>query len=323
MKRRALATSTVMALAMATSAMQPAFALTVVCSQGSNCSPPPPGEAAAALNNAGATAGASDASGHSDWPAKTRGEVNTAAHDDPNEYRVVLDCEPARLSDTPGGERTNCSYGMTVCSYLYPTLSPLHDEIRYRVESRPKKPPNAPWTLVRTMCGLQDLPPGVPPPPQVPTLGQIQTAFKELPFSKPTVSIQPAGNVTLVNLPTYYRATWPNDAGLQPGEISKPVQLLSWSVEFRISSRSYNFHYGDGNSSGPVTDAGGVYPDGTIRHTYDKPFDAAKVAVDSQLTGEYRANGGDWQDIASVADLQNEPVTTLEVKEAKARLVTR
>ena len=128
------------------------------------------------------------------------------------------------------------------------------------------------------------------------------------------------GNVTLVNLPTYYEATWPDDTGLQPGEISQPVQLLSWSVEFKISSRSYTFRYGDGTSSGKVEDAGGGYPDGAIKHTYGKPIEAAKVTVDSQLTGQFRVNGGTWIDIDTIADLQDEPVTTLAVKESKARL---
>lgn len=234
-------------------------------------------------------------------------------------YQVVLACRPARISDTAGGEATNCSYAMTACSFR----NPPSDEVLYWVQSRPRANPNAAWTTVNTMCGLDDVPPGVPAPPPIPTLGQIQTAFKQLPFSKPRVAVQPAGNVTLVNLPTFYRATWPNDAGLQPGEVSKAVQLLSWSVEFKIAPRSYEFHYGDGASSGPVTDAGGVYPDGAIRHTYAKPKDAARVSVDSTLTGQYRVNGGSWTDINAIADLQNEPVTTLQVREAEARLVDR
>lgn len=160
-------------------------------------------------------------------------------------------------------------------------------------------------------------------PPPVPSLGDIQRAFRALPFSKPTVSIQPVGNITLVNLPTYFHATWPDDAGLQPGDISQPVQLLSWSVEFRVTAHTYDFQYGDGTSSGPVTDAGGVYPDGAIRHTYDRPIPRATVSVDATLTGQFRPNGGAWVDVDTVANLQNEPVTTLQVKEARARLVTR
>ncbi|WP_460937123.1 hypothetical protein [Phycicoccus ginsengisoli] len=160
-------------------------------------------------------------------------------------------------------------------------------------------------------------------PPAIPTMAQLQTAFRQLPFSKPTVGIQPEGNTTLVNLPTYFRAEWPDDTGLQPGEVSRPVRLLSWTVEFKIAARSYDFHYGDGSSSGPTSDPGGVYPDGAIRHTYAEPTAAARVSVDSTLTAQYRANGGPWQDIDAVADLQDEPVTTLQVREAHARLVTR
>ncbi len=233
--------------------------------------------------------------------------------------RVVLACKPARISDTVGGEATNCSYAMTACSFRNPPSA----EVLYWVQTRLRATPGAAWSTVGTLCGLDAVPPGVPAPPAVPTLGQIQTAFKQLPFSKPRVAIQPAGNVTLVNLPTYFRATWPNDSGLQPGEVSKPIKLLSWTVEFKIAPRSYEFHYGDGASSGPVTDAGGVYPDGKIRHTYASSMDAARVTVDSKLTGQYRVNGGAWTDINAVADLQNEPVTTVQVREAEARLVSR
>ena len=234
------------------------------------------------------------------------------------DYRTVLSCPPERLSDAPGGEATNCSHGMTACELRNPPeAGPM-----FRIERRPHGQNGAAWTLVREVCGQEKMPPGVPAPPAIPTLAQIQNAFRQLPFSKPRVGIEPEGNKTLVNLPTYFRAEWPGDAGLQPGEVSAPVQLLTWSVEFRIAARSYDFHYGDGSSSGPTTDPGGVYPDGAIRHTYTEPTAGARVSVDAQLTAQYRANGGPWQDIDSVADLQDEPVTTLQVREAHARLVT-
>ena len=250
------------------------------------------------------------------------GAVGVDLHEDANAYRIVPACEPVRISDTVGGDATNCSYAQTACRYRVPSSDPKSGEILYRLESRPRSEPNGAWTLVREMCGLDEAPPGVPAPPAIPTLAQIESAFRRLPFSKPTVGIQPEGNTTLVNLPTYFRAEWPGDAGLQPGEVSTPVQLLTWSVEFRIAARSYDFHYGDGTRSGPTTDPGGVYPDGAIRHTYTEPTAAARVSVDAQLTAQYRANGGPWQDIDSVADLQDEPVTTLQVREAHARLVT-
>lgn len=174
------------------------------------------------------------------------------------------------------------------------------------------------WQSAGLFCGA-DPATGQPAAPAVPSRAQIERAFVELPFAKPTVSIQPRGNVTLVNLPTYYQVTWP-ETGLSPGDISKPVQLLSWSVEFRVKVDSYTYKFGDGTASKPTTDPGGTYPNGRIRHTYLKKQKNAQVKVDAQLGGDYRVNGGPWQPLAGVADLQDEPVTTLQVKQARVRL---
>lgn len=178
------------------------------------------------------------------------------------------------------------------------------------------------WIPIGTTCG-NSTPQGAPPAPPIPTLAQIQRAFLALPFAKPTVNIQPEGDVTLVNLPTYFEAQWPSGK-LGPGDISKPVQLLSWSIEFRIDPAEYNYTYGDGTASGPTADLGGPHPEGRIRHTYQQPNPAAAVKVDATLTGSYRVNGGaNWIPLSGVADLQDEPVVTLEVREAKARLYGR
>jgi hypothetical protein len=235
------------------------------------------------------------------------------------QYRLTLACGSNRVRSVDGSnDVTNCSYALTACQYR----TPPSDQPLYYVWRRATDPANSPWELVGDSCGTENVPAEAPEPPPVPSMAQIQEAFRRLPFSTPTVRIEPRGNVTLVNLPTYYEATWPNDNGLQPGEVSAPVQLLSWSVEFKIDSKSYTFHYGDGSSSGAVKDAGGGHPDGSIKHTYTQPREAAQVSVDSRLTGQFRVNGGDWMDIDTVADLQDEPVTTLEVREAKARLYT-
>ena len=156
--------------------------------------------------------------------------------------------------------------------------------------------------------------------PPVPTLGQIQRAFRSLPFSKPSVTIQPKGQRTAKNLKTFYAAQWPDDDDLQPGEISKPVKLLSWNVEFKVAAKDYRYDYGDGSTSGWTTSTGGTYPDGDITHTYSETGDV-EVKVDARLTGQYRVNGGEWQDIATVADLQDEPSFTLEVRGTKTTLV--
>ncbi len=192
---------------------------------------------------------------------------------------------------------------------------------------------DGPWqSSARASCGpprAVTIPgaPGEPPrtvpvqPPPVPTFAQIQTAFRELPFSKPSVSVQPKGNKTLKGLKTFYAATWPDDSGLQPGETSKPVKLLSWTIDFRVAAQDYRYDFGDGTTSEWTTSTGGTYPDGDVTHTYKNTGDM-DVKVDARLTGQYRVNGGQWQDIATVADLQDEPVDTLEVLGTRTRLTS-
>ena len=159
-----------------------------------------------------------------------------------------------------------------------------------------------------------------PPRPQrlprrVPTMGQIKRRSGDLPFSKPTVRVEPKGNVTLVNP---WRPTRPRGlttpAFSRVRSASRFLALLVRGVQDQLALNT--FRYGDRTSSGPVQEAGGGYPDGAIKHTYSKPIEAAQVTVDSQLTGEFRVNGGEWIDIDTVANLQNEPVTTLAVKES-------
>lgn len=190
-----------------------------------------------------------------------------------------------------------------------------------------------PWTQSGMYCGVPSsvTVPGAGPggqpgtvtvqAPPVPTFAEIQEAYKRLPFSKPKVAIQPVGLKTLINLPTYYQASWPDDSGLQPGEVSEPVQLLSWTVEFKITAKDYRYNFGDGSSSGWTMSEGGVYPTGDVTHVYKK-LGTVDVSVDARLTGQYRVNGGEWQDIATVADLQDEPVSQLQVLGTKTRLTS-
>ena len=225
------------------------------------------------------------------------------------EWRTTLACGDVSNPDATT-DLTNCTLAMSVCG---------RRSVLFYLWARGGGGP-AGWRFQGQRCSDQALPPGIPRL-AVPTLDQIETAFRRLPFARPSVSVQPVGNVTLVNLPTFYQAVWPNGAGLKPGDISHPVQLLSWSIEFAISALSYDFDFGDGTSSGAVADSGGGYPDGTIRHTYGQPSPGVTVRVDSRLTAKYRVNGGAWTELDAVADLTDAPVTTLQVREATARLV--
>ncbi|WP_229708890.1 hypothetical protein [Knoellia flava] len=229
------------------------------------------------------------------------------------EYRETLGCGSTSNPDAPN-DLSSCSLAISACPPVAGrAVNQLYLWRRIVGTTR--------WFFNGTTCGSANLPNTVSTPPPTPTLADILAAFRELPFGKPTVNIQPEGDVTLVNLPTYFEAQWP--AGrLGPGDVSKPVQLLSWSVEFRIDPARYDFDFGDGSSSGWTTDRGGPHPDGGIRHTYDQSRPQAQVKVDATLTGSYRVGGGAWVPLDGLADLQDEPVTTLQVREAKARLQT-
>lgn len=148
------------------------------------------------------------------------------------------------------------------------------------------------------------------------TLAIIRQAFREVQFAKPSVRIQPEGNVTLVNLPTYYRVQWP-DAGVQPQEVAT-VQLLGRSVRIRPLGRSFVYDFGDGARTRPTSDAGGTYPDGGIRHTYVH-VDTAAVTVSATYGGEFSVDGGPWQEVGDTIQVAG-PATALRVREARSHL---
>lgn len=227
------------------------------------------------------------------------------------EYRETLGCGSQSDPDA-ANDLTSCSLALSQCA-------PVNGRGVNQLYVWRRLAGTTQWFWSGTSCGTANLPNTVQAAPAVPTLDQIVLAFRELPFAKPTVNVQPEGDVTLVNLPTYFEAQWPT-ANLAPGDVSKKVQLLSWSIEFKINPASYNYSFGDGSESDWTDDLGGPYPEGLIRHTYTEPNPAAAVKVDATLTGSYRVNGGAWVDLDGVADLQDEPVTTLQVREAKSRL---
>ena len=61
-------------------------------------------------------------------------------------------------------------------------------------------------------------------------MAMIRDAFHDTDFSVPTVNIQPEGDVTLVNLPTYFEVQFPR-SGFGPDEVDTPdpARLLGYS----------------------------------------------------------------------------------------------
>lgn len=172
--------------------------------------------------------------------------------------------------------------------------------------------------------GITCFPDAVPGKPVRPvlTMQLILAAFHDTKFAKPTVEIQPKGNVTLVTLPTYFQVVWPQ-AGFQPDEIDKPdpARMAGFTVEIRPVFKSANYIYGDGTSSGPTESLGGPYPEGDITKEYAKSG-TVQVRADVTYGGQFRVSGGQWIDIPAEVVIQGTP-EPLQVKTAEARLVTK
>jgi hypothetical protein len=184
----------------------------------------------------------------------------------------------------------------------------------YRRELDANGKPLAGWRILGTTC----FPQLVPARPVLDT-ARILAAFHNTVWSKPTVHIQPEGNVTLVTLPTYFEVTWPA-AGYKPGEIDT-VALLGNAVRIRPTAHAYNYVFGDGTTSGRTTSSGGTYPDGDITHAYAKKG-RYNTRIDITYGGEYSIGGGPWIPISDTVPISGKP-QTLTVKTAHARLVSK
>lgn len=229
------------------------------------------------------------------------------------EYRATLNCGFRRASTPEGSfDGANCSLALDYCATVG------QEGVWFAIWSRAAGSDDA-WVFEGTRCIGGDAPAGIEVP-EVPSREQIESAFVRLPFATVSPVVQPVGGVTLVNLPTYYEARWSAE-GVEPGEVSEAVQLLSWSVEFRPLLASYDYHFGDGQRSGLTRDPGGPYPNSTVRHQYRQAAESLSVEVHTRLGGQFRVGGGEWQDLTTVVDL---PVASasLTVKEARARLYT-
>nr|WP_257911186.1 hypothetical protein [Janibacter limosus] len=189
---------------------------------------------------------------------------------------------------------------------------------------------DGPWQNSRTSCGVADSVtidrgPGRPPlvipvrGPTGPDLRADPDRLQGAPLQQADRHGRAQGDEDPDQLHDLLRRDWPDDTGLQPGETSKPVTLLSRTIDFKVDAQDYRYDYGDGTHSGWTTSTGGTHLDGDITHKYTKTGDV-DIKVDARLTGQYRVNGGEWQDIATTADLRDEPVDTLTVVGTGTRL---
>jgi hypothetical protein len=139
------------------------------------------------------------------------------------------------------------------------------------------------------------------------TPGRVERAFKALAWPAATLTMQPPGGRTLVNLETNFYTTT-----TQPD--TQTVTLLGQRVEIEATPTAYAWQFGDGTTS-DTTDPGHAYPDMTVTHTYESTADGLAPSVDVTYAGRYRVEGGDWADIADTLTVAG-PTQALTVLQA-------
>ena len=219
--------------------------------------------------------------------------------------------------DRPGSD-SMCLRAVVMCQSGVNGDGPAVAIFRRELERNRQPMPGAAgrWASVGFTC----FPALVPGARNTLTMAMIREAFHNTDFTVPTVNIQPEGDLTLVNLPTFFEAKFP-ESGFGPGEIDAvdPARMLGHRVEVRPVLKSITYHLG-GQTVGPTTSMGGPYPNGDVRATYSSAG-THQVRADIVYTGQFRVGGSEWFDIPGEVDLTGTTVT-LTVAEAKSRLVT-
>lgn len=231
---------------------------------------------------------------------------------DPNppryEYVSLPDC--ALNDPNTGRSDIMCGQALRACP------PELEGNLRLKIWQRLLDPPDEPtrWSAIGVTCH-SDIAPGAGVRL---TMADLKAEFLRIPWAQPTITIEPKGEVTLVNLKTFYRVTW-SEAGYEPGE-ARSRTLVGVPVQLRPRLVGFTYDFGDGGTFGPTTSAGGRYPDGDVVHTYAEPgtFTARVVTT---FAAEFSLDGGStWDEIPTTVDVPGPP-TTITVREMKAVLV--
>ena len=173
------------------------------------------------------------------------------------------------------------------------------------------------WHLLSRTCRANDVPGAAPRP----TMAMIVEAFHHTPWARAGVGFEPRGDVTLVNLVSFYRVRW-SVGGFGPGEVDTvdPARMFGFRVQIRPRVESFVYHFGDGGSVGPTGSVGGVFPDGDVRHTY-RSAGLFRAFVTVRWGADYRVGGGPWLPVPDTVSV-DQPSTVITVKEAHNHLVT-
>lgn len=148
---------------------------------------------------------------------------------------------------------------------------------------------------------------------------EVLRAFKEVTLPDSTITVQPPGGETLVNLPTILSTSAErHQIPVRLGRVSLDVLLEVWPSNFA-------WRHGDGTNQSTTT-PGRPWTEGAdiadlITHTYAKTSDALDLSVDTTWAAQFKVVGQpDWRPVDGTVTISGAPVT-VAVLEAKPQLV--
>lgn len=216
----------------------------------------------------------------------------------------VLACSGNTLAN--GGD-INCMAAISICALNGPGyLAYWQYEAEFNRATGAIQKPG--WHRIDTVC----LPPGSPlldPLAAIP--GLIERDFQSLVVLKGVAVSQPGGS-TLVNYQTGYYTE-------AARYTLAPVGILGHTVVITATPSQYDWYFGDGTDA---LDAGpGAKDTLDVSHTYKRTGKLAPYVVIT-WTGTFTVDGGAPQPVIGTATTTG-PGTPLQVKQARAELVTR
>lgn len=207
-------------------------------------------------------------------------------------YTTTLDC-----GGRPGiadSEDLACQHAIDGCKNV-PNATGLATVVWTRLEPQtPGTDSASNWTQAGTTC-WPDLVPEKTGENQGPSLRQlINQAFHQLPFATPRPTFQPHTTKPFINKDVYLTTGF-NPEGNQPGE-ARTTTLLGHQVTITPTLIDATYTWGDGATTGPTTDLGAPWPNGTIKHTYTAPG-TYPVTITTTYSATFSIDGGPQQQI--------------------------
>jgi len=135
-------------------------------------------------------------------------------------------------------------------------------------------------------------------PRDAPLVSAIEREWSQLQPEPSLIALQPDTGWVYATVPTIAMAS--------DGVRLHNATLLGADVDIRAIPDHYRWSWGDGDTT-TTSDSGRPYPHATLTHTYAHAVASATVALTTTWAGQYRVNGGAWQDFATTIASDSTP----------------